>query len=98
MSRLDLDSDYREMFIIWLRYTIDCDAFDRTLPGFDVGYGEWYPAGDMKTSRLYAKSRRDQALEELRRCGYDRTDWEAAKLEAFGIRESRRQEVLDSIL
>lgn len=44
----------RIAFIVWLRYTVKTEAFDRKLPGMWRPNGEWLPF-DLTLSRTFAR-------------------------------------------
>lgn len=78
-DRIDHD---RVSLIVWLRFNIDCEEYDRRLPGIER-YGEWIPVNDGRIdgatlSRQFARLRRTDALNELIRLEIPREIWSPA--------------------
>lgn len=64
-----MNSHYRQALIIWLRFFVDTEEYDRTLPGIER-HGEWIPINDgARASREFCRLRKIAALSELRSAG-----------------------------
>ena len=51
--------------ILWARYFVDTENYDRTLPGYWRGDDAWMPF-DIRESTRYARRRRDELNERAR--------------------------------
>lgn len=95
-----IDLDVRAL-IVWLRFEVECEDFDRQLPGFwwrgDPSSDEWLPH-DMGLSRRYAYEKRRDAEAELRRLEIPRELSARAKAYAGSLSTKRAKRELDALL
>jgi hypothetical protein len=70
-----------ELLIIWLRHELDCEAYDRTLPGFWFRDGNWIPTSwGRSLSNKNAHHSRARAIDEcVRTCEATADQWERAR-------------------
>lgn len=94
-----LESLPRDALIEWLRFEIECETFDRAIPGFWLpnARDEWMPY-DGALSRRFAREKRLDAEAKLRSVGYSLDMWTEARRYAAGLSFERQKELLAHLL
>lgn len=93
----------RTSLIECLRYEIDCEDYDRTLPGVWLRPGEWMPVNDGRVagrtlSLRFARQRREELDLKLRMLEIPKEVWEPAQRYAQGLSYTKAIETLAALL
>lgn len=87
--------------IVWLRFEVECENFDRSLPGFwfkgDPKLDEWIP-WDLPLSRRFAHQKKLDALAEIRRLEIPVELSNRAKAYAGSLSTAKAKRELEGIL
>lgn len=93
-----MDPYERIATIIWLRYEIDCEDFDRKQPGI-ARHDEWIPVGDGRTESVrFARKRLASAWEEIDRNGIHRESAKEIKKRVERFSFEKAKEALADLL
>lgn len=87
----------RVALIVWLRYYVETEVYDRTCEGFWIAADEWFPYA-WTDARLRAARRRDAITFELRIARIPTVIAESAKRRAASLSFTRQREALTRLL
>lgn len=93
-----MDPFERVARIIWLRYEVEIEEYDRTLPGVER-YGEWIPVNEGRTESLrFARLRKENANREIERSGITPEASEEVRRWASKLSYEKAKEYLADLL